>query len=196
MRTTGMLLIVALLVGGCAALKQAKVDYDVGKTAPLAENEISPRAAADALVEPIKPFLPTPLQPLAGVAVTILAAIGAWRRGRRIRLAQVTTTSPITGPVGNAVGLETVVQHATTIIRGATEVGPEGSGLRRGWKVLLALIAGAAAASTGIPAVREFIMSHPDAFGAFALIVSSLAGVEKEVSKVLPVKPSEPTTPA
>lgn len=190
MRYAGMVLVAALLVGGCAALKQAKTDYDVGKSAPIADGELSPRAAADALIEPIKPFLPTPLQPLAGVAVTVLAAIGAWRRGRRIRLNQPASSNPITGSWGARIGLETLVQHVGTAAQGLYEVGPENSGLRRIWKVLVSAVL----VILALPPVQTFALAHPGEVGGLMSALAVVAGLEKELSRVLPVKPPEPPT--
>ncbi len=174
------------LLVGCAALKLVKSDYDTGKATPLAEGELSPVDAANGIVAPVIPFLPEPLKPVAGIAVVVLTAIGTWRRGRKIRQGQPTSANPITGNFGAKVGLEAIVQNIANISQGAFEVGPEGSGLRRAWKVLLT----GAVAAVSIPAVQEAIAQHPTQMGTALAVVAGLAALEKELSKVLPVKPN------
>ena len=182
-----MVLGVALVCTGCAVFKQAKADYDTGKTTALAAGELSPRSAAEGLVEPIKPFLPTPLQPLAGFAVTALAIFGTWKRGKRIRLEQPVSTNPIVGSWGQKLGLESVVQNVVTATRGAFEVGPEGSGVRRAWKVGVSVILALVAGVLVIPGAQTVVLSHPEITGTLTLLTSLIAGLEKEFSKVLPV---------
>ena len=186
----GSLLLCGLI--GCAAVQQGKADYDLGKDTPLAQDELSPRDAAQRIVEPLTPFLPAPLQPLAGIAVTLLAGIGTWQRGRKLRKGQVLSSNPVTGHWGAKLGLESVIQHGASLLQGLYEVGPEGSGIRRGWKTLVSTSLALLSAALILPQARAFIMGHPDIVGLVTLLSSGFAGVEKELSKVLPVvKPPE-----
>lgn len=193
MRQIAGVVAVVFLVAGCAALNQAREDYARGKETPLAPNEIAPEEAAHKIVDPVAPFIPEPFRnPVAAGALSLLTIVGTWQRGRRERKGQPVSVNPITGPWGNSLGLEFILQNVINVVRGASEVGAEGSGARRAWKVGLSLVGGATVASLGIPAVKEFITQNPQAFLEFGAIVAALAGVEKELSKVLPVagKPS------
>lgn len=179
---------VLLTVAGCAWIQQAGKDVSVGKTAPLAEGEVSVGEAAHTLIDPIVPYLPEPVKPVAGVLVSLLALVGAWRRGRKIRLQQPASANPITGNWGKNIGVEKIVQVVTTAIRGATEVGPEGSGWRRAWKTILAGGTAAIGLAATFPGFRELVTSNPTEFGTFVSLAALLGALEKEVSKVLPVK--------
>ena len=170
---------------GCAAFQQAKADYDVGKVTPMAEGEVSPSQAAHSLIDPIKDFLPTPVQPVAGVAVILLTVLGTWNRGRRIRKQLVSTPNPITGFWGQKVGLEAVVQQIASVAHGLFEVGPENSGLRRAWKIAISGLLAVAV----LPPVQTFATTHPALLTEFLAALAAIGGLEKELSKVLPTAP-------
>ncbi len=183
MRQWKLLVGCVVLLMGCAALKQIKADYALGKETPLAEGEVSPREVATGLVDPVQPFLP---KPVPAVLLTALTLWGTWRRGRGLRTKDPTSVNPITGALGQRVGLEAIVQTVSSISRGV-EFGPEGSGIRRFSKILILGVLVIAA----LPPVQAFALAHPVEIGTLLGSLAALGGLEKELSKVLPVKPPE-----
>ena len=200
-RPLSLLLLVTMGLAGCALFGQARDDYERGKPAntPLAETELAPKDQSHNLLEPIVPFLPDPLKPAAGVVAGILTVFLTWQRGRRIRKNQPPSTNNYLGVIGNlgigGMKLEGLLQFVTTAIRGVYEVGPDGSGVKRGWKVIVSLILALLTGSITIPAVREFVLHQPQIVGIVTLLSGLFAGIEKELSKALPVKPTTPSTP-
>ncbi len=169
-----------LLSIGCASLNQAKQDYQTGKDVPLAENEISPEQQAKDLVDPITPILPQ-----ASYAVGFLAFLFTWKRGRRLRKGQPITETPITGWLGNNLKLEWLVQRLADFRAGLFEVGPDGSSLKRGWKVALATMIGGSLAT--LPGFQDAIGAQPEATAVLtALLTALIAATEKQLSIVLP----------
>lgn len=169
---------------GCAAFKQAKADYDVGKSTPVEEREVTPLQSAHSLIDPLTPFLPVPFQPIAGVLIGGLTLFGTWQRGRRIRKTLPVSANPITGSWGQKIGLETIVQQVAATAQGLFEVGPENSGLRRAWKVVMAVILTILA----LPPLQTFLLAHPAQLGTFTAVLAGIAGLEKELSRVLPIQ--------
>ena len=186
-----VVVVTAVTVVGCAGLQRAQDDYKVGASTPLVEGEISPHAAAVSLVEPLKPFIPAPLQPFAGIIVTALAGFGTWRRGRKLRKGQTVSGNPITGTLGAKVGIESIVQTLATIAAGIFQVGAGGSAWKRVWKTALVIIGTGTIGALSNATVAEFITSNPQIVTAFTAIASVIAGIEKKLQTVLPVKPIE-----
>jgi hypothetical protein len=77
-----------------------------------------------------------------------------------------------------------LVQRGSDIFAGLFEVGPDGSSLKRGWKVVLATsIAGGIVA---IPAINQYA-NNEFVLGALIAVISGLiAAIEKKFSIVLP----------
>lgn len=171
---------------GCAAVQQAKEDYQVGVSAPVAEGEKTPEQAANELVAVIEQV------PYAGVAAPflypVLVGFARYQRGRRIRLQQPASVNPIWGNWGQKVGLEGITQLFANVSTAALEVGPDGSGFKRGWKMAAIVSLTLGAGVLAIPAVKEFVIANPQIAAGFTLITGVLAGLEKELSKVLPVR--------
>lgn len=171
MKKTLFALTLVLAVAGCAYLRIAKQDYDLGKTTPLAENEIAPVDAAKHDAEPVKSL------PYGNLAYPVIAAVlGAWytkRRGTRIRLGK--QPKPV-----NA----SMLQPVADIFKGLFEIGPDNSALKRGWKVILAAGAGVAATALTVPQFQAFLADHPQAGAVLVGVAAGLAAIEKELSKV------------
>lgn len=177
------LVMAVVLLAGCSVVR----DYQTGANTPLEAGEVSPQAAAQPIVNVVGTVYP----PAAGPALMLLTAFATWKRGRRIRKGLPVSAQPITGHWGSQLGLEKVVQTLSSAVAGLFEVGPEGSGLRRGWKVLLAT----GIASVGLPlalkapGVAALVASHSEALvGILGLLAAIVAGLEKELSRVLPVQ--------
>ena len=171
------------LVVGCAALRQGKSDYDLGKNAPYEEGETSPSERAERLVGGFRdlPYV----GPVVPYAIIGLTGLFTWRRGRRLRKNLPTSKNPITGNFTT----EWFVQRLAEVSKGIFEVGPEGSSLKRGWKVALAT--GLAGLIVQLPALQP-MTGDLDLITAIvmALVSGGIAALEKGLSIVLPtVKP-------
>jgi len=187
----------ALALVGCATARQAVDDYQSGATAPLQTTvnpttgetvvEQSPRASVQPIID-IVSGIPVVggYAPLLG---GLLAAFATWKRGRRIRKGKAVSPNPITGHWGQSIGIESLVQNLSQIITGAFEVGADGSGLKRGWKVGLSTALSLGAGAVMIPAVQDFIIKTPSIAAAIIGLSALFGGLEKEVSKVLPLPP-------
>lgn len=174
-----------LILGGCAAAKQAGEDLKTGLTAPLEQGETAPKDSARSLTD-IMSAIPY-VNVAAPVALPVLTWFFAWKRGRRIRKGLPTSANPITGKFGQQAGLEALVQHVSDVVAGITEVGKDGSGLKRAWKVGVITLGGLLGTALALPSVQEFLVAHPDIIASITLISSTLAGFEKKLSQVLPV---------
>ena len=167
---------IVVMVGGCAVLKQAKSDYSVGESTPVAVGETSPSDVATSIVQPVVPFIPVPLQPLAGIATLAVTAFLTWKRGRTIRLGKTPTLAPETNWIA---GTLTAVGD---VFKGIYEVGPDGSALKRTWKTAISTVIGLVGVAVTVPAAKAFILGHPDIVGLLTVVSSTLAGIEKELS--------------
>lgn len=179
---------------GCAQIEQARKDVEIGATTPLEEGEVAPQQQAHE-VGGILSAIPV-VGPFASVLAPVLGTFFLWNRGRRIRKEKPHSTNPITGFFGNKIGLESFVQHLSNIFAGLYEVGPDGSVIKRGWKVGLSTLGSIAAAALTIPDVQALVIAHPEYVAALTAVSGFLGGIEKETSKVLPLVPGiTPTTP-
>jgi hypothetical protein len=187
-----MVFIGTLVFAGCAAFNQALVDKRLSDSTPLSSGETAPAERAAKLAAPL-----ASLPYGAGAAAVPLATLGltwifGWRRGRKLRIANGTSERPITGNLGSAIGVETVIQHVADVKTGILEIGAEGSVFRRFWKMLLLalpILQGA------LPLITQ---SNADWTTSVlgASIIGAAAALEKGLSKVKPlVKPTE-LTPA
>lgn len=184
-----LILASCLTVVGCAHVEQARQDAELGATTPLAEGEVAPQEQARE-VTGILSAIPV-VGPFAPLLAPVLGTLFLWHRGRKIRKGKPTSTNPITGAFGNQVGLEAFVQHLSNVFAGLFEIGPDGSVLKRGWKVGLSTLGSIAAAALAIPDVQALVVAHPEYVAALTAISGFIGGVEKEASKVLPLAPEK-----
>ena len=205
MKKQVMFFIIAVtLVSGCGFFKQASEDYKLAKETPYAEGETTAEEKSSALSNTFSgiPYvnLATPLILLGG------PYIFTWLRGRRLRKEKMEPNpNPITGKIGNAVGLESIVQHFADLAAGLFDIGNKEGLLKPGWKGTLlagfgALIAPNLAdfiSATVIPSLQnnppEFLANLFNG-SVLALTIGGLASAEKWLHKVEPIAP-EPTTP-
>ena len=185
MRKIALLLLCLSVLIGCGHIKQGIQDTKTGLSSPVEEGEKSPKDEAREITDILAPI------PYVGTAVPVLIVpltfFFAWRRGRRIRKNLPVNKNPITGSWGQKVGLEAIVQEASNVIAGLFEVGKEGSGLRRVWKVGLALLFGLGTTAAASPDAQRFILSHPDVIALIGALSAGFAGLEKKLSQVQPL---------
>lgn len=166
----------AALVAGCAFLGRVKEDYNLNKNTPLSAGEVSPKDQARALTNTISGI------PYANLAAPIVA-LGApfvfgWLRGRRLRKnGAESKTSP------------TVVDKTLQVLNdartGLFEVGPDGSALKRGWKIgLISTLGLFLAPEIGKHLIPFISANHPAWLNGAALsfVIGALAGLEKKLS--------------
>lgn len=186
--------VLVLAFAGCAALRQAAEDKRLSDATPLAAGEISPH---DRAAKSAGPLASLPYG--AGTFAVPLATFGlawffGWRRGRKIRLNGLPASDkPVSGALGNATGIEGLIQHLADVAAGIFTFGKPGNALKRTWKGTLITAAGLAL----YPFVGQAIgtlQDHETAKNLWfaAPLVGVLLGVEKWLSRVLPVKKSEP----
>lgn len=170
---------------GCASIKQAKDDYQLGKETPLAEGEISPKDQAQNIGQIIS-VIPGG-GAVAPTAVTVLTGLFAFLRGRRIRKGIPASTNPATGFLGNAAGMEAIVQNLSNVIAGAFEVGADNSPLKRAWKVGLSSLLGLGTLAVTVPSVQTMVLAHPDIAIGITGLSGLFGGLEKALSNVKPL---------
>lgn len=170
---------------GCASIKQAKDDYQLGKETPLADGEISAKEQAQN-VGKILSIIPGG-DVAAPYAVTALTGLFAYLRGRRIRKGIPASTNPATGFLGNAAGMEAVVQSLSNVLAGAFEVGSDNSALKRAWKVGLSSLLGMGTLAVTVPSAQAYLLAHPDIALGVGGMSALFGGLEKLLSNVKPV---------
>lgn len=176
---------ITILVAGCATIKQAKSDAEVGLTAPLEAGEVSPQEQASQ-VKDVLSAIPV-IGPYAGFLGPLLVGVFGWQRGRRIRKGKPSSDNPITGFLGQKAGIEAVIQQLVNVVQGLYEVGPDGSGIKRAWKTGLNTLLAVGAGSMLVPDVARFVASNPNIIVGLSTLSALFAGLEKEASKVLTV---------
>lgn len=176
---------------GCAFLQQAKDDYRLGKDTPIAEGEASPNDQAQNIGQ-ILAVLPGG-GAVAPTAVTILTGLFAYLRGRRIRKGIPASSNPATGFLGNAAGIEALVQSLSNVIAGAFEVGSDSSPIKRAWKVGLSSLLGLGTLAVTVPSFQTFILAHPDVAVGASGLAALFGGLEKALSTVKPVSSPVPS---
>lgn len=187
----------ATALTGCAFFDQAKQDYQLHKETPYAADETTPQQKTQILAGTVSSI------PYANLSAPLILLAGpyffGWLRGRRIRRETLAEhPHPITGSIGQTVGLEAIVQHLATVAAGLFEVGANGTAFKRGWKITLLTALGAIVAPGAEHVISEIIpvlQSNPPAWlanlfngGILALVIGGLAAAEKWLSKVQPVK--------
>lgn len=181
-----ILLMVLFFCTGCAFIKSAIKDYQTGKATPVAEGEKSPQEEAQVIVDLIKnvPIAGN----YAGVLLPVLIGFLTWKRGKRIRTAQVGNV-PITGALGTKVGLgnfnlENTIRIVTDTIHGAFEVGKDGSAVKRSWKIWLSIILASVSGALFIPGVKEFLISNAKSVGIISFLAGLFGGIEKKIQGI------------
>lgn len=173
MRTWCIIVLLAVGLAGCAALNQAREDYQAGSQGPLTAGE----TGLIGLVQSVFPPASVP----AGVLLTTLFR---WRAGRRIRKGLPASSNPITGFIGQKVGLEQAVQLVADLRTGLFDsVGAKDTAVNRGWK--LAVLGGLAWYAAHV--------SGSNVVGLLSLVAGGMA--EKATQKVLPVAPASEVQP-
>ena len=184
-----VVLVGCLLLVGCATVEQARSDASLGLTTPVAEGEVSPQQQASE-VSGILQAIPV-VGPYAGLLGPLLVGFFGWQRGRRLRKNLPVSANPITGFLGNKVGLEAVVQQVTNLVEGLYEVGPENSGLKRAWKTGLNTLLAVGTGALLVPDVQNFVLNNPNIVVGLTSLAALFGGLEKEASKVLPLPPTQ-----
>lgn len=185
MKNILMILAAVLVLGGCAAAQTVKSDYETGKTTPLAHGEQSPQDQAK-IVESAVAVIPG----VGGFAPAVGFIVGiflTYVRGRKIRLAQATSTVPATGFIGNAAGIEQIVQKLSSVVAGLFEVGPDGSPIKRGWKSALTTAVGLVGVALMFPSVQSYLIQNPQVPAVITAISGVFGAVEKQLSVIKPV---------
>jgi hypothetical protein len=190
MKNVILVLVACLALAGCATVAQVKADAELGATTPLEVGEVSPQAEAGQVVDLLK-MVPV-VGPYAPILGPLLAGFFLTKRGRRIRKGVAPSPNPITGAFGPKIGfgslnLENIVQVATDIFKGAFEVGPDGSAVKRGWKTVMSIGLGLLGGAFLIPGVKELVLSNPQAVGGITLLAGFFSGIEKKLQDVKPV---------
>ena len=194
-RCVGVAVAVLLILGGCAAAKQAVEDTKAGLAAPVAPGELSPMAQGRKEAEPLGSL------PYGTILVSVVGSLlGLWhanRKGRESRLGKVpVSTNPVTGWLGSKVGIEGIVQGAANVAHFIFERGPDGSLLKRGWKGVVSVAL--PALLLFIPGVRDWLLAHAtDVQDMVTRLIAYLGmgtvtvlAAEKGLSAVKPVAPS------
>jgi len=189
--------IIALFMVGCASLKQAKSDAQIGYTAPLSQGEIAPldqakpiaATATGALVSALPIAAPFSM-PIQGAIASAVGLFFAWQRGRSIRKGQPVSSNPVTGFLGNTVGIEGLIQNLANIVTGAFHTGPNETPLGHAWQVFLSAALGIGTSALAFPQVQQFVMANPGITAGVAGLASVFAGLQKSLGTVLPVNPA------
>ncbi|MBI3319743.1 MAG: hypothetical protein HYZ89_04065 [Candidatus Omnitrophica bacterium] len=194
-RHMGVAVTALLILGGCAAAKQAVEDTKAGLVAPVAPGELSPMAQGRKDAEPLGSL------PYGTILVSAVGSLlGLWhanRKGREARLGHVpVSTNPITGWLGSKVGLEGVVQGAANITHFIFERGPDGTLVKRGWKGVVSFAIPALLLL--VPGVRDWLLAHAtDVQDLVTRLIAYLGtgtvtvlAAEKGLSAVKPVAPA------
>lgn len=182
--------IAVLFVAGCATIGQAKLDYDLGKSTPLAAGEQAPAdiAAPYVAVASSIPFT-APVAPLFG---TLLTGFLAWQRGRSIRKGLPASANPITGYFGEKAGIESAIQNLANLVTGIFHADNKDSALGHAWQVLISTVLAGVAAAIAFPPVHTFIVSNPSIAAGVAGFAALFAGIQKQLATVLPVAQPAP----
>ena len=193
-RHMGVAVAALLILGGCAAAKQAVEDTKAGLAAPVALGELSPMAQGRKEAEPLGSL------PYGTILVSVVGSLlGLWhanRKGQEARLGHVTvSTNPITGWLGSKVGLEGVVQGAANVAHFIFERGPDGTLFKRGWKGVVSFAIPALLLL--VPGVRDWLLAHTtDVQDIVTRLIAYLGtgtvavlAAEKGLSAVKPVAP-------
>ena len=194
-RYMGVAVVALLILGGCAATKQAVEDTKAGLAAPVAPGERSPMAQGRKETEPLGSL------PYGTILVSVVGSLlGLWhanRKGREGRLGKVpVSTNPITGWLGSKVGIEGLIQGAANVAHFIFERGPDGSWLKRGWKGAVSVAL--PALLLFIPGVRDWLLAHAtDVQDMVTRLIAYLGtgtvtvlASEKGLSAVKPVAPA------
>jgi len=194
-RYMGVAVAALLILGGCAAAKQAVEDTKAGLAAPVAPGERSPMAQGRKEAEPLGSL------PYGTILVSVVGSLlGFWhanRKGREARLGHVpVSTNPITGWLGSKIGVEGLIQGAANVAHFIFERGPDGTLFKRGWKGLVSFAIPALLLL--VPGVRDWLLAHAtDVQDIVTRLIAYLGtgtvtmlAAEKGLSAVKPVAPT------
>lgn len=180
MRKSLILVLGLTIILGCGFIKTAKDDYNTNVNTPLRAGEVSPQEQTKSLVDSLAGI------PYVGMSAPFILLLGpaffGWLRGRRLRrekLGALTVT-------GEPTMTDMLLQILNDIRLGVFEFGPDGSSLKRGWKMAVLGIIASALAPEISKLIIPFITHHHPAWvndTMIATIVGVLAGLEKKLSK-------------
>lgn len=186
MKKAVLFLALILAFGGCAFFKQAKEDYQLGKNTPYAAGEVTVETQAHAATATASGI------PYVNLAAPLIA-LGApsfffWLRGRRIRKQKLTPDGAVEQSSGLHFGVNEILKVAGDLQRGLFEVGPDGSSVKRGWKISLITTAGLLLAPEIGHLIPLLQAHHPAWMDGMVLITITglLAAAEKALSKLRP----------
>lgn len=188
MKSTIWLGVLALfLLVGCAAIKQGIVDYQAGKSTPLATDEKSPKDSAQEIIDLVK-NIPV-VGNYAGVLFPVLIGFFTWKRGSKLRKGEGSTSTLATGIFGTKIGigsfnLENSFQIVTDFFRGLYEIGVDGSGFKRSWKILVSIVLAIVSSILVIPQAKEFIFNNGSMISIVSIISALFGGIEKKLQDV------------
>lgn len=187
MKNVYLILILVGLLCGCAGLKQATSDYQVGATTPLANGEVSPQQQA-AVISGTVSSLPIPFAGPIAAAVGFLGTLFfTWQRGVSIRKAG---GAPKSTAATQSIATNGIIQDIANIFAGmfttASTTAPTTTGtvFQRIWKTALATVAAGVATATTIPSLGTYLTGHPVEDAVFVGLTSLISGAEKLVSNV------------
>lgn len=178
---------ICFLITGCSLLS----DYQLGKTTPLVNGEVSPQDKANNVSAPIS-ALPVPYAPAAAGVVGFLATIFfTWQRGQSIRKTGVPSVQATSGPnlfVGVEQFLANVFSGAFTVVN--NNPGITGTVFQRAWKGALVTLGVGLGASLTDPNAASFLSSHPLLDTGIVLANAGILALEKTLSLVPTVTPT------
>lgn len=184
MKNAMLLIGLAVLLVGCASIKQAASDYQTGKNTALVSGEVSPADQAAPIASTVA-SLPVPFAAAAAPIVLFLATgFFTWQRGVQIRKNNgVPTVTP-----ANTSFWTVLVQDVANIAAGAFTTAQNSSTtssvIQRVWKVALATVASAGTLAAASPSFMTFLTGHPVLDSIFVAVTSGIAGLEKGLSNV------------
>lgn len=179
------------LLIGCTTIKQGIEDYKLGKNTAISEGEKSPEELASGVIDLVK-ALPI-VGNYSGVLLPVLIGFFTWKRGKKLRSGEGTTTEPISGIFGSKIGigafnLENGFQLVTDIFKGLYEIGPDGSGLKRSWKILVSIVLAIFSSMLLIPQAKDFIFNNGTVISVIGFLSAVLGGIEKKLQEVKPLE--------
>jgi hypothetical protein len=190
-------LALSLAVGGCAWVSQQRQDYAAGRAAVAAGEAPDPTVHAKSVIEQVKPFLPAPLQPVAGGLAGVIGAVGFITIGRKRRLGQPTSDKNALGWIGNVgfkgINLESLLQIAADLRAGLMEWGSDGSPVKRFVKIGVSVALAVIAAAFMVPGFAQALAGNEVLVTTVGGLAALIGALDKKLGEIKVVKPTTPT---